>query len=52
VFLLPCLQALAYSVAVLFLTRIVEPIYGGRELLKYLAFTTVLTSFMTVAVSG
>ncbi|KAL4434357.1 hypothetical protein ABPG75_000798 [Micractinium tetrahymenae] len=43
-------SALAYAVAVLFLARIVEPIYGGRELLKYLSAVIVLTSFLTVAV--
>lgn len=45
-----CAQSLAYAVAVLFLARIVEPIYGSRELLKYLAVVVSLASFLTVAV--
>lgn len=44
------LQALAYAVAVLFLARIVEPIHGARELLKYLSAVIMLTSCLTVAV--
>lgn len=44
------LTALAYAVAVLFLARIVEPIHGGRELLKFLSAVIVLTSCLTVAV--
>lgn len=38
--------------AVLFLARIVEPIHGGRELLKFLSAVIVLTSCLTVAVRG
>ncbi|EFN51672.1 hypothetical protein CHLNCDRAFT_139902 [Chlorella variabilis] len=44
------LNSLAYGVAVLFLARIVEPIYGSRELFKYLSIVITLTSFLTVAV--
>lgn len=44
------ISALAYAVAVLFLVRIVEPIYGNRELIKFLAFAIVGASFCTVAV--
>lgn len=43
---LPCPQSLAYGVAVLFLARIVEPIYGSRELFKYLSIVITLTSFL------
>ncbi|PSC67919.1 transmembrane 115 [Micractinium conductrix] len=41
--------AVAYAALLLFLTRIVEPIHGTRELIKFLVFTVVLTSFFTVA---
>ena len=41
---------MAYAALLLFLTRIVEPIHGTRELIKFLVFTVVLTSFFTVAV--
>lgn len=42
--------ALAFAVAVLFLTRIVEPNYGAKALVKFLVFVLILTSFLTVAV--
>lgn len=47
---LALLQSLASALAVLFLTRIVEPAHGPRELAKYLAAVIVLSSCLTVAV--
>lgn len=41
-------QSLVYAAAAAFLVRIVEPLHGVRELVKYLAATIVLTSFATV----
>lgn len=47
----PAPQALAYCVAVPFLLRIVEPVYGAREVLRFLAcvlFVTGTTTFLLV----
>ena len=45
------MQALAYAVAVLFLTRLVEPSCGGpRELAKLVLVATACASFITVGV--
>lgn len=41
-------QSLVYAAAAAFLVRIVEPLHGARELVKYLAATIILTSFATV----
>ncbi|PRW59366.1 transmembrane 115 [Chlorella sorokiniana] len=42
------LPSLVYAAAAAFLVRIVEPLHGARELIKYLAATIVLTAFATV----
>ena len=41
-------QSLVYAAAAAFLVRIIEPLHGARELIKYLAATIILTSFATV----
>lgn len=45
---LPFMQSLVYAAAAAFLVRIVEPLHGARELVKYLAATIILTAFATV----
>lgn len=42
------LPSLVYAAAAAFLVRIIEPLHGARELIKYLAATIILTSFATV----
>ena len=47
----PALQALAYAVGLLFLGRIVEPLYDARELARFLLAAIAAASFCTVGVT-